>query len=246
MWVRARAIGLLAMSLWLLGMPAAALADSGRHPTPDPRLLWRVYPLGTQRLATPPGTRRLATGINQHSAPLARSANGDALRIGLWEMLAVAALLSVLAAMAPIALRRGRSGRPRVATGGAAVAELTEPLRSARRELIDSRPARLAGPAPTRDETIVGYAAAYAASSHRGERAPLQAVRAIVPLETPDPAAYAKRIIAEARRRDLLTSHGRGRAGGELTPKALALLERAHVASHHPASPLPRSPSRRP
>jgi hypothetical protein len=48
-----------------------------------------------------------------------------------------------------------------------------------------------------------------------------------VPPATQDPAAYAKRVIAEARRRGLLTSHGRGRAQGELTPKALDLLERA-------------------
>ena len=42
----------------------------------------------------------------------------------------------------------------------------------------------------------------------------MAAVRAIVPPTTKDPAAYAKRIIAEARRRGLLTSHGRGKAQG--------------------------------
>ena len=54
----------------------------------------------------------------------------------------------------------------------------------------------------------------------------MAAVRAIAPPGTKDPAAYAKRIIAEARRRDLLTSHGRGTARGELTPKALDVIER--------------------
>lgn len=53
----------------------------------------------------------------------------------------------------------------------------------------------------------------------------MAAVRAIVPPTTKDPAAYAKRIIAEARRRGPLTSHGRGEAQGELTPKALELME---------------------
>ena len=140
MWVRVRAaICLLAISLALVGMPASALAARGHHPAPDPRPLWRVYPLGTQRLATSPGTGPAATGIKQHSDPIARSASGYALPIGLPEMLAVAALLSVLAAMAPIAVRRRGSRPPRVAQVMARE-ELTEPLRSARRELIDARP----------------------------------------------------------------------------------------------------------
>ena len=234
MCVRARAVWLLAISLWLFGMPAAALAARGQHPTPDPRPLWRVYPLGTQRLATPPGTHRLAAGIKRRSEPIARSTSGDAPAVGLPEMLALAAALSVLAAMAPIVLRRGRSRPPRVATGGAAVVELTAPLRAARRELMDVRAGPPTRPAPTRDEAILRYAAAYAAASERGERAPLAAVRAIAPPATADPAAFAKRVIAEARRRDLLTSHGRGRPGGELTPKALDLMQRGQAAAHHP------------
>jgi len=136
--------------------------------------------------------------------------------------------------MAPIVLRRRRARPPRMATGGAAVAELTVPLRAARRELMDVRAGPPTRPAPTRDEAILRYAAAYAAASERGERAPLAAVRAIVPPATADPAAFAKRVIAEARRRDLLTSHGRGRPGGELTPKALDLMQRGQAAAHHP------------
>ncbi len=234
MWVRARAICLLAMSLALLGMPAAALGARGHHPAPDPRRLWRDYPLGTQRLATSPGTGPGATGVKQHSDPSARSASGDALSIGLPEMLAVAALISVLAAMVPIAVRRRGSRPPRVAHVRARQ-DLIEPLRSARRELIDARPVPSTPPTPTRDETVVRYAAAYAAASQRGERAPMAAVRAIVPPGTEDPAAYAKRIIAEARRRDLLTSHGRGTARGELTPKALDLMQLGDAATHHVA-----------
>jgi hypothetical protein len=61
----------------------------------------------------------------------------------------------------------------------------------------------------------------------------MAAVRAIVPPLTQDRARYAKRIIAEARRRDLLTSHGRGKARGELTPKALELM------NHSTAKPIP-------
>lgn len=234
MWVRARAICLLAISPALLGMPATALAARGHHPAPDPRRLWRVYPLGTQRLATSPGTGPGSTGINKHSDPIAPPATGDALPISLPEMLAVAALLSVLAAMVPIAVRRRGSRPPRVAHVMPRE-DLTEPLRSARRELIDARPAPPTRPTPTREETIVRYAAAYAAASQRGERAPMAAVRAIVPPGTKDPAAYAKRIIAEARRRDLLTSHGRGTARGELTPKALDLMQLRDAATHHVA-----------
>ena len=82
---------------------------------------------------------------------------------------------------------------------------------------------------------ILWYAAAYADASQRGAPVPMAAVRAIVPPLTQDPAGYAKRMIAEARRRDLLTSHGRGRAGGELTPKALELLNRSTANRTHPA-----------
>jgi hypothetical protein len=126
----------------------------------------------------------------------------------------------VVAGVATAATRR--ASNTRVIAGQ----ELIEPLRSARRELIDAQPARPTRSTATRDETIVRYAAAYAAASQRGDRAPMAAVRAIVPPTTKDPAGYAKRIIAEARRRDLLTSHGRGKAQGELTPKALDLMER--------------------
>ena len=100
----------------------------------------------------------------------------------------------------------------------------------ARRELTEPQPARSTRPAATPDEAILRYAAAYARASERGDRAPLAAVRAIVPAITENPAGYAKRMIAEARRRDLLTSHGRGQARGELTPKALELMK------HSPAS----------
>ena len=243
MWVRARgAVWLLAISLALVGMPASAVAGSGHHPTPDPRSLWRAYPLGKQPLAKSTGTGLVATGITKHPDPTARSADGDALPIGFPQVLAAAALVCILAAMLPIAVRRGRSRRPRVVAGVAtaptrrasntrviARQELIEPLRSARRELIDAQPDRPARSTATRDETIVRYAAAYAAASQRGDRAPMAAVRAIVPPTTKDPAGYAKRIIAEARRRDLLTSHGRGKAQGELTPKALDLMERTSV-----------------
>jgi hypothetical protein len=231
MWVRARAaVWVLGASLALLGTPAAALAARGHHPAPDLRTLWRAYPLGTQPLAGSTATGPAAPRIRRHSSPIERSANGDPLPIGFPQMLTVAALLAILAAMAPIAVRRRRSRPVRAAAGRAAVAELIDPLRSARRELIDAQPAPPPRPAPTRDETIVAYAAAYAAASARGDRAPMAAVRALVPATVADPAAFAKRVIAEARRRDLLTSHGRGHARGELTPKALALVEHAPVA----------------
>ncbi len=242
MWVRVRGPGgLLAIALALVAMPGSAVADRSHHPTPDPRPLWRVYPLGSQPLAKSPETEPIATGIKERSNPIARSANGDALPIGFTQILAGTALLCMLLAMVPIALRRGRSRSPRAVM---ARAELIDPLRSARRELIDSQPARPTRSTATREEAILRCAATYAAASQRGDRAPMAAVRAVVPPATKDPAAYAKRIIAEARRRGLLTSHGRGRAQGELTPKALDLLERAGAGAGRELASPPFEPGR--
>ena len=258
MWVRVRGPGgLLVILLALVAMPGSAVADRSHHPTPDPRPLWRVYPLGSQPLAKSPETGPIATGIKGRSNPIARSANGDALPIGFAQILAGTALLCMLVAMVPIALRQGRSRSPRVAAGvtGATTRrasdikvvardELIDPLRSARRELIDSQPAHPTRSTATRAEAILHCAAAYAAASQRGDRAPMAAVRAIVPPATKDPAAYAKRIIAEARRRGLLTSHGRGKAGGELTPKALDLMERAGGGAGRELASPPFDPGR--
>jgi hypothetical protein len=251
MWVRARGpCWLLAISLALVAMPASAVADRGHHPTPDPRRLWRVYPLGSRPLAQATETGPIATGITDHSNPNAGSANGDTLPIGFAQLLAGTALFCLLVTMVPIAVRRGRPRSRRVAAGvtGAttrrasnirvtAREELIDPLRSARRELIDSQPARPTRSTATLEEAILRCAATYAAASQRGDRAPMAAVRAIVPPTTKDPAAYAKRTIAEARRRGLLTSHGRGKAQGELTPKALDLMERAGGGADRESSP---------
>ena len=62
----------------------------------------------------------------------------------------------------------------------------------------------------------------------------MAAVRAIVPPGTEDPAAYAKRIIAAARRRGLLTSHGRGTARGGHAEGARSH-ELRDAATHHVA-----------
>jgi hypothetical protein len=102
-------------------------------------------------------------------------------------------------------------------------------------DVVEARPARSTRPTARPDEMILRYAAAYADASGRGAPVPMAAVRAIVSPLTQDRAGYAKRMIAEARRRDLLTSHGRGRAGGELTPKALELMNRSTANRTHPA-----------
>jgi hypothetical protein len=81
------------------------------------------------------------------------------------------------------------------------------------------------------DRALVRYAAAYAEACREGNPAPILAVTALVP-PTTDDAAYSRRMIAEARRRDLLTSPGRGERGGELTVRGKALL-----ADSAPASP---------
>lgn len=88
------------------------------------------------------------------------------------------------------------------------------------------RPGR-PGPPPADDEEILRYARAYAEAFQRGDRAPMAAVVAIVPLNSRNPDAYAKKAIHQARHeRGLLTSYGQGKAGGELTPKAKALLKK--------------------
>jgi hypothetical protein len=75
------------------------------------------------------------------------------------------------------------------------------------------------------DRALVRYAAAYAAACREGNPAPILAVTALVSPTTADPTGHSKRMIAEARRRELLTSVGPGKRGGELTARAKALLE---------------------
>jgi hypothetical protein len=111
--------------------------------------------------------------------------------------------------------------------------ESIDPDRPATPDVVEARPARSTSLTARPDKVILWYAAAYADASQRGDPVPMAAVRAIVPPLTQDPAGYAKRMIAEARRRDLLTSHGRGRARGELTPRALELMNHS-TASRTP------------
>lgn len=89
-------------------------------------------------------------------------------------------------------------------------------------------------PAEASDVEVARYAATYAAACRAGNPAPVIAVTAIVPPTTEDPAAYSKRMIAEARRRGLLTSHGRGKPGGQLTARSKRLLRQS--ARDHPQS----------
>jgi hypothetical protein len=102
-------------------------------------------------------------------------------------------------------------------------------------DVVEARPTRSTRRTARPDDVILQYAAAYADACQRGAPVPMAAVRAIVPPLTQDPAGYAKRMIAEARRRDLLTSHGRGRSGGELTPRALELMSRSPANRTHSA-----------
>jgi hypothetical protein len=55
------------------------------------------------------------------------------------------------------------------------------------------------------DQIILAYASAYAAAWQRGDSDPMAAVVGIIPPTTPDPATYASEVVAEARRRHLLT-----------------------------------------
>jgi hypothetical protein len=238
--MRARVlIWLLTISLGLAGTPGSALADSDHHANPNP--LWRVYPLGTQPLAkgeTPPAT----PGTRQHSKPAAISTSENTSLIGFTQILVGTALLCTLATMTPIAVQRRRSQSRQIAAGvvnrGAFIVMSREGVIEApvpaKREPTEPQPARSARTTATPDEAILQYAAAYARASQRGDQAPMAAVRAIIPPITKNPAAYAKRTIAEARRRDLLTSHGRGKARGELTPKALELMKHSAASRGRP------------
>ena len=96
-----------------------------------------------------------------------------------------------------------------------------------REELVEvlSLSGRAAGAAPlASDQELVPYAAAYAAAARSGNPAPILAATALVPPTTDEPAAHVERMVAEARHRGLLTSHGPGKPGGELTARARALL----------------------
>jgi hypothetical protein len=96
-------------------------------------------------------------------------------------------------------------------------AELIEALRPS------GPPTAIAAPKVS-DAALARYAAAYVAACRSGDRAPIAALGAIVPPTTEDAAAYSKRMVAEARRRGLLTRPGRGRSGGELTARSWRLL----------------------
>ena len=225
MWVRARAICLLAISLALLGMPAAALADRGAPPRPRPAPAVACLSTGhtTPRDVSGDGARR-----HRHQEPLrpdraigkrrrapdrpagdARG-GGAALRARGDGPDRCAAPRIAAAASGP---RDGQRGSDRTAALGQARADRRSP-----------RPSHPADPHAGRDDrplrrricSRVTAGRASADGGRQGHRPP----------GTKDPAAYAKRIIAEARRRDLLTSHGRGTARGELTPKALDVMER--------------------
>jgi hypothetical protein len=348
-----RLIWLFTISLALVGTPGSALADRHHYPNPDPRPLWRVYPLGTQPLVKG-GTAPATAGTHRHSKLAATAPKENTFLIGFTQILVGTALLCTLAAVIPIAMARRRFRSRNIAAGanrrralgtrgdpkisverGAAGAvhrqvprvkpslsvtsqpaaltgsggrhpstspsrlprakrsrpadsptqpsapraklarppidpfaafpsrdqlhasprnelfamartrrisniilmsreELIEALTPANHELTEPQPARSTRPTATPDEAILRYAAAYAHASQRGDPAPMAAVRAIIPPITKNPAGYAKRMIAEARRRDLLTSHGRGKARGELTPKALELMKHSAASRARP------------
>jgi hypothetical protein len=75
------------------------------------------------------------------------------------------------------------------------------------------------------DHELARYAALYAAACRAGNPAPILAVTETLPPTIDEPATHASQIVAEARRRGLLTSHDPGKPGrGELTGRARQLL----------------------
>jgi hypothetical protein len=75
------------------------------------------------------------------------------------------------------------------------------------------------------DRELAQYAALYAAACRAGNPAPILAVTETIAPTVDEPAAHSSQMVAEARRRGLLTSNGPGKTGrGELTARAKALL----------------------
>ena len=100
-------------------------------------------------------------------------------------------------------------------------------LSMSREELVEvlsvSGRAAGAGPSPS-DHELALYAAAYVAAARVGNPAPILAATALVSPTIDEPALHVERMVAEARRRGLLTSHGPGKCCGELTARGRALL----------------------
>lgn len=97
-----------------------------------------------------------------------------------------------------------------------------------RQELLEAlRPSRppIAGTAAEASNLeLARYAAAYAAACRSSNPDPILAVSAIAPPTAEDPARYSKEMVAEARRRGLLTGNGGGEPRGELTARSKILL----------------------
>jgi hypothetical protein len=108
--------------------------------------------------------------------------------------------------------------------------------RMSRDELIDVLSPTAGSAAESLDRALVRYAAAYAAACREGNPEPILAVTAVVSPTSADAAAHSERMIAEARRRGLLTTAGKGQRGGELTARGEALLE-GFGSETPPASP---------
>jgi hypothetical protein len=116
-----------------------------------------------------------------------------------------------------------------------------------RAELIEAlrpeEPVAGAASSAVSDRELVRCAAVYSAACRAGNPAPILAVTAMMSPAADEPAAYSKQMVAEARRRGLLTSHRRGMPGGELTARARALLvETAPPTRRRSVRKRPRAP----
>jgi hypothetical protein len=211
-----------------------------------------VIPIAMQRRRS--NSRRIAADVSRRRARQTRGYRTDSLERGATnarhqQVSRVTRSPSATSQPATLTSPRPDAGHALASPGRHLLAEedlrLADPPATSPEESIDAdlpvtpdvvkaRPARSTRPPARPAEVVLWYAAAYADASQRGAPVPMAAVRAIVPPLTQDPAGYAKRMIAEARRRDLLTSYGRGRAGGELTPRALELMNRSTARRSHP------------
>jgi len=209
-------------------------ADAAENPQTGVKRLWSQFPLGpqlrtharthTRRQPPPPSTSaqsdRAATSSRTNP-----SGSQERRYPRPWMAALIASALAI--AIAVLAWLRRPPSTPTPRARG-------EPPPHEIRGLQEREPAAGIESSGASDRELVHYAAVYAAACRAGNPAPILAVAATVSPTTGESGAYSSQMVAEARRRGLLTSHGDGKPGGELTARAKALLSEAESPSPGP------------
>jgi hypothetical protein len=233
-------------------------AHAAHHDHPGVKRLWSQFPLGphlrTGAATQAPSRQAPRPSTPAHTRASAHAAPPHGRHTSWWPWAIVAGGAGVLVAAIAGLKRRGRSRQATAPDIGGAVPPPsradTDPVHPA----PSTQPERDPGPSVqprtspgtlgtgsayprVSERALLRYAAAYAEACREGDPDPIQAVTELVSPTTDDPVGYSRRMVAEARRRDLLTGPGRGGAGDELTAQARKLL--GDIASEG------RPPSRR-